>query len=139
MNVIEVSRVELHQGCVVERGEVTWSSELLKVLEILVEEILCRSGVYTGSVAHDTFSRGKLQVSAREILCAIPLEFLRARHVRLLCDVYSPCTTQWQAMMRRVVKKIKVSRDEEMYDEWKYQWIRCKSNSVILPHFDRVW
>lgn len=125
-NSLETELSELGYGTYVHRGPTaSWSEDDTETLSLIVQEILCRCGVYTGSsLPLYDFYPSILGTNAEKIFLSIPMSVLCGKHVDALCSMYPSKSAVWVRMMRRVVDAMRSRGFTEdcLYASWCAQW-----------------
>jgi hypothetical protein len=122
------------------------SAEELRVLEMVVEDILCRLGVYTCSLPLQEYEGGRVLVSAWRLFLAIPCDALRGRHLTLTADAYCAGSREWRCIMRKVagiLSERQYCSETCLHRAWRHQWARltqteCAFHSIAPTDLQRA-
>jgi len=126
---LEEETQALGYGTFVNRGPgASWSKGDTELLSLIVEEILCRCGAYTGSFSplYDLHSSIIFKTNVEHIFLSIPRLVLRGNHVDALCSIYSTNGSEWIGMMRRAadVMRHRGLAEDCLCAAWRQQWSR---------------
>ena len=90
--------------------------EYLTVLELILEELLRRAGLYASSIPGFT---GYRIITALDVFKAIPGKLLQGHHLQRICDSYEFGCREWKEIMRRALRVYREHENVSVQAVWE--------------------